>query len=67
MFAAVPVTIVVIYLFFLTDRYFYKPFRTADTIKVVMASFGLMLVIRSGVQALWEPKQQTFVAGIVKL
>ena len=66
LFASVPATIVVIYLFFLTDRYFYKPFRKADTIKVVMASFGMMLVIRSGVQALWGPNQQTFVAGIAK-
>ena len=66
LFAAVPATIVVIYLFFLTDRYFYKPFRKADTIKVVMASFGMMLVIRSGVQAIWGPNQQTFVAGIAK-
>lgn len=64
--AAVPAVFVVIFLFFITDRYFYKPFRKADTIKVVMASFGMMLVIRSAVQAIWGPNQLTFVSGIAK-
>lgn len=64
--AALPAILVVIYVFLLTDRYFYKPFRKADTIKVVMASFGMMLVFRSAVQAIWGPNQQTFVAGIAK-
>ena len=52
--AALPAILVVIYVFLLTDRYFYKPFRKADTIKVVMASFGMMLVFRSAVQAIWD-------------
>lgn len=64
--AAVPATLVVIYVFLLTDRFFYKPFRKADTIKVVMASFGMMLVFRSAVQTIWGPNQQTFVPGIAK-
>ena len=64
--AAIPAAVVVIYLFFWTDKFFYKPFRNADTIKVVMASFGMMLIIRSAVQAIWGPNQLTFVPGIAK-
>ncbi len=64
--AAVPATIVLIFLFLWTDKFFYKPFRKADTIKVVMASFGMMLVLRSAVQVIWGPNQQTFVSGIAK-
>ena len=64
--AAIPASIVVIYLFFWTDKFFYKPFRKADTIKVVMASFGMMLILRSAVQVIWGPNQLTFVPGIAK-
>ena len=64
--AAVPATFLVILLFLATDRYFYKPFRRAATIKVVMASFGMMLIIRSGVQMIWGPNQLTFIPGIAK-
>ncbi len=64
--AMVPATAVVIFLFLLTDKYFYKPFRKEDTIKVVMASFGMMLIIRSAVQAIWGPNQLKFVSGIAK-
>jgi len=64
--AAVPATVIVIYLFFATDKFFYKPFRNTDTIKVVMASFGMMLIIRSAVQVIWGPNQLTFVRGIAK-
>ncbi len=64
--AAVPATFLVILLFLATDRYFYKPFRKAATIKVVMASFGMMLIIRSGVQMIWGPNQLTFIPGIAK-
>lgn len=64
--AAVPAAVVLVYLFIWTDKYFYKPFRKADTIKVVMASFGMMLIIRSAVQAIWGPNQLTFVPGIAK-
>lgn len=64
--AAIPATILVIYLFLLTDKFFYKPFRKQDTIKVVMASFGMMLIFRSAVQVIWGPNQITFVPGIAK-
>ena len=64
--AMVPAAALVIVLFLATDRYFYKPFRKADTIKVVMASFGMMLIIRSAVQAIWGPNQITFIPGIAR-
>ena len=58
--------ILVIGLFLLCDRWFYKPFRKADTIKIVIASFGVMLIIRSAVQVVWGPNQITFVPGIAR-
>jgi branched-chain amino acid transport system permease protein len=64
--AMVPAALLVILLFLGTDKFFYKPFRNADTIKVVMASFGMMLIIRSAVQVIWGPNQLTFVRGIAK-
>ena len=64
--AMVPAAVMVILFFLATDRYFYKPFRKEDTIKVVMASFGMMLIIRSAVQVIWGPNQITFVRGIAK-
>ena len=64
--AAVPAAFLVMLIFLVTDRYFYRPFRKSDTIKVVMASFGMMLIIRSGVQMIWGPNQLTFVPGIAK-
>jgi len=64
--AMIPATALVIWLFLMTDKVFYKPFRKEDTIKVVMASFGMMLIIRSAVQAIWGPNQLTFVRGIAK-
>jgi branched-chain amino acid transport system permease protein len=64
--AMVPAAFMVILLFLAIDRYFYKPFRKEDTIKVVMASFGMMLIIRSAVQVIWGPNQITFVRGIAK-
>ncbi len=64
--AMVPAAVLVILFFLATDRYFYKPFRKEDTIKVVMASFGMMLIIRSAVQVIWGPNQITFVRGIAK-
>lgn len=64
--AMVPAAVLVILLFLGTDRFFYKPFRKADTIKVVMASFGMMLIIRSAVQVIWGPNQITFVPGIAR-
>lgn len=64
--AMVPASFMVVLLFLGTDRYFYKPFRKAETIKVVMASFGMMLIIRSAVQMIWGPNQIAFVRGITR-
>jgi len=64
--AAIPAIVVAIFISLLVDRYFYKPFRNSPTIMIVIASFGMMLVIRSAVQTLWGPNQITFVKGIAK-
>ena len=64
--AAIPSIFIMIILFMVIDRWFYKPFRKAPTIKLVIASFGMMLVIRSLVQVVWGPNQITFVKGIAK-
>jgi branched-chain amino acid transport system permease protein len=64
--AMVPAAFLVILLFLGTDKFFYKPFRKEYTIKVVMASFGMMLIIRSAVQMIWGPNQITFVRGIAR-
>lgn len=48
------------------DRWFYRPFRASPTIIIVIASFGMMLVLRSLVQVIWGPNQITFVPGIAR-
>src|SRR5690606_37967749 len=35
------------------DRAFYRPFRARPTIIVVIASFGVALMVRSAVQLIW--------------
>ena len=64
--AAIPAIGLAILISLGVDRYFYKPFRASPTIMVVIASFGMMLVIRSLVQVIWGPNQMTFVKGIAK-
>ncbi len=46
------------------DRIFYKPFRAAPTIMVVMASFGIMLMVRSVTQFVWGVQLKGLVQGI---
>jgi branched-subunit amino acid ABC-type transport system permease component len=46
------------------DRAFFKPFRTSPTIMLVIASFGLMLMIRSAVQFFWGVQLQALQTGI---
>jgi branched-subunit amino acid ABC-type transport system permease component len=46
------------------DRVFYRPFRKAPTIMVVIASFGMMLMIRSVVQLVWGVQLQPMMTGI---
>ena len=63
---AIPACLFAILLALLVDRFFYKPFRNSPTIIIVIASFGMMLIIRSMVQVVWGPNQLTFVKGIAK-
>jgi branched-subunit amino acid ABC-type transport system permease component len=46
------------------DRVFYRPFRRSPTIMLVIASFGMMLMIRSAVQFVWGVQLQPMVRGI---
>ncbi len=46
------------------DRMFYKPFRASPTIMVVMASFGIMLMVRSVIQFIWGVQLKGLVQGI---
>ena len=64
--ACIPSIFIAIALALSVDRFFYKPFRDSPTIMIVMASFGMMLIIRSLVQVIWGPNQITFVKGIAK-
>jgi len=49
------------------DRAFFKPFRTSPTIMLVIASFGLMLMIRSAVQFFWGVQLHALQPGIERL
>ena len=64
--AAIPAVAAAIAILLGIDRGFYRPFRDSPTIIVVIASFGMMLVVRSLVQIIWGPNQITFVKGIAK-
>ena len=64
--ACIPSIFIAIALALSVDRFFYRPFRDSPTIMIVMASFGMMLIIRSLVQVIWGPNQITFVKGIAK-
>ena len=46
------------------DKAFFKPFRRSPTIMLVIASFGLMLMIRSVVQFFWGVQLQALQTGI---
>ncbi|MDH3661373.1 MAG: branched-chain amino acid ABC transporter permease [Alphaproteobacteria bacterium] len=46
------------------DRVFYKPLRASPAIILVMASFGMMLMLRSVTQFSWGVQLQTFQPGI---
>jgi len=48
------------------DRAFYKPLREAPVIMLVMASFGLMLMVRSVIQFFWGVQLKTVLPGIQK-
>lgn len=46
------------------DRAFYKPLREAPVIMLVIASFGLMLMVRSVVQFFWGVQLKSVLPGI---
>lgn len=46
------------------DRAFYRPFRKGPTIIVVIASFGVALMIRSAIQLFWGVEITSYVQGI---
>ena len=46
------------------DRVFYKPFRARPAIMLVIASFGMMLMIRSVIQFSWGVQLKSLVPGI---
>src|SRR5262249_11278380 len=46
------------------DRTFYRPFRRRPTIISVIASFGVMLMLRSAIQLIWGVEPMQYKAGI---
>jgi branched-chain amino acid transport system permease protein len=46
------------------DRAFYRPFRSRPTIIVVIASFGVALMVRSAVQLVWGVELESYSRGI---
>lgn len=46
------------------DRAFYRPFRDRPTIIVVIASFGVALMVRSAVQLIWGVDVESYTQGI---
>ena len=64
-FAALPFAMVATALAVLgLDRLFFRPLRHRSTIILVIASFGLMLMVRSFVQLVWGAKLRSFEQGI---
>ena len=48
------------------DRWFYRPFRARPTIVVVIASFGMALMVRSAVQLIWGVKISSYSPGRIE-
>lgn len=46
------------------DRAFFRPLRSSPTIILVIAGFGLMLMLRSAVQFVWGTQVETMVPGV---
>ena len=62
-----PVAMVILSLIVVSmDQVFFKPFRNSPAVILVIASFGLMLMIRSVTQFSWGAQLQAFVPGIVR-
>lgn len=61
-FVAIPATALVAVLI---DRFFYRPLRKQPPIMTVIASFGIMLMIRSAVQLMWGVDVLSYERGVV--
>jgi branched-subunit amino acid ABC-type transport system permease component len=46
------------------DRVFYKPLRASPVVIIVIASFGMMLMVRSATQFFWGVQLKSLVTGI---
>ena len=46
------------------DRFAYRPFRTSPTIIIVIASFGIALMVRSAIQIGWGLEIESYARGI---
>src|SRR5262245_46012935 len=64
-YAALPIAVAVAAAIALgLDRAFYKPFRRSPGIVTVIASFGVMLMLRSAIQLIWGVDVKTYDIGI---
>lgn len=48
------------------DRLFYRPLRERSPVMLLIASFGVALMVRSLVQLIWTPLPEVYVRGIQK-
>ncbi|MBV9590965.1 MAG: branched-chain amino acid ABC transporter permease, partial [Hyphomicrobiales bacterium] len=63
--AALPIAMLMTALLaILIDRLFYRPFRDSPTILVVIASFGVALMLRSLVEMIWGADDRSYETGI---
>jgi len=63
--AVIPIAMVIVSLVTLgIDRAFYKPFRASPVVIIVIASFGMMLMIRSVIQFSWGVQLKSLIPGI---
>jgi len=46
------------------DRVFYKPLRASPVVIIVIASFGMMLMVRSAIQFIWGVQLKSLMPGI---
>lgn len=48
------------------DKVFYKPLRASPVVIIVIASFGMMLMVRSAIQFFWGVQLKSLMPGITK-
>ena len=66
-YAALPVAMAgVVLMAILIDRLFYKPLRDRPTIVVLVASFGVALMLRAVIQFAWGPHSHVYEKGFRK-